>query len=297
MRADSRSGGLRAWLLLALALLAFAAGAQTLQPVPALQARVTDLTRTLSAGQRQALELRLSALEQEKGSQIGVLIVSTTRPEAIEQYGIRVVDAWKLGRKGVDDGALLLVAKDDHRVRIEVGRGLEGAIPDAYAKRIIAEQITPLFRQGQFYEGIDAGVAALTGLVNGEPLPAPRGERHVSRGFDLGDLLFTTLFVAIVIGPVLRAIFGRLFGGGVAGVLGAGFWYVQTSLLGMAGVGALVAGLIVLLSGGRGGSGPWTTGSGHGGGFGSHSGGWSGGGGGFSGGGGGFSGGGASGSW
>jgi uncharacterized protein len=282
------------WLVLGAAL----ALAQSLVPVPALSARVTDLTGTLAANEKQALETRLAALEKEKGSQIAVLIVPSTQPEAIEQYSIRVVDQWKLGRQGVDDGALLLIAKNDRRVRIEVGRGLEGAIPDAYAKRIIAEQITPAFRDGRFAAGIDAGVDALIALIHGEPLPAPEAVRSSDAGAaDLGDLLFTTVFISFFLAPVLRSIFGRLGGSGVGGVLGAGYWYVSTSVLGMAGLGALVGAMAVLLIGRGGGGGPWTTGSGHGGGFGSSGGGWSSGGGGFSGGGGGFSGGGASGRW
>jgi len=128
-----------------------------LQPVPDLHARVTDLTGTLSASQKQALESDLAGLEQRKGSQIGVLIVSTTQPEDIAQYATRVFDAWKLGRKGIDDGALLIVAKNDHRVRIEVARGLEGAIPDAAAARIIREYITPKFRDGDIYGGSNIG--------------------------------------------------------------------------------------------------------------------------------------------
>lgn len=282
------------WLMLGAAL----ALAQPLVPVPALSDRVTDLTGTLAANEKQVLETRLAALEKEKGSQIAVLIVPSTQPEAIEQYSIRVVDQWKLGRQGVDDGALLLVAKNDRRIRIEVGRGLEGAIPDAYAKRIIAEQITPAFRDGRFAEGIDAGVDALIALVHGEPLPAPEAVRSSDSGAaDLGDLLFTTVFISFFLAPVLRSIFGRLGGSGVGAVLGAGYWYVSTSVMGMAGLGALVGAMAVLLIGRGGGGGPWTTGSGHGGGFGSSGGSWSSGGGGFSGGGGGFSGGGASGRW
>ncbi len=297
MLANARRPGLRSFVFALLAFVAFIASAQGLQPIPALSARVTDLTGTLSAAQTQSLESRLAAFEQQKGSQIAVLIVPTTAPEVIEQYSIRVVDQWQLGRKGVDDGALLLVAKNDRKMRIEVGRGLEGAIPDAYAKRIVAEQIAPAFREGRFFDGINAGVTALIGLVQGEPLPEPsRTSRSDSRVTDIPDLLFTTVFIAFFAGPVLRGIFGRLGGSGVGSVLGAGYWYASTSVLGMAGVGALVAALAVLLIGRGGGGGPWTTGSGHGGGFGSSGGGWSGGGG-FSGGGGGFSGGGASGSW
>lgn len=264
-----------------------------LQAVPALERRVTDLTSTLDAGQRQQLEKKLADFEARKGSQIAILIVRTTEPEDIEQYSIRVADKWKLGRKGVDDGALLLVAKNDRKLRIEVGRGLEGAIPDIYAKRIIADTITPFFKRQQFAEGISAGVNALSGLIRGEDLPAP--SRSADREADFGTLLATTFFFSLFVGPILRAIFGRAGGSGVAALMGGGYWYVATAVLGMAGLGALVAALAVLFLGGRSGGGPWITGSGHGGGF-SGGGGWSGGGG-FSGGGGGFSGGGASGGW
>ncbi|HSD60573.1 MAG TPA: YgcG family protein, partial [Burkholderiales bacterium] len=159
-------------MLAVLALLALPLRAEV--PVPPLQARVTDLTRTLSGGQQAALERRLAAFEQKKGSQVAVLIVPSTRPETIEQYAIRVAEQWKLGRKGVDDGALLLVAKDDREVRIEVGYGLEGVLPDATAKRIISEVIVPRFRQGDFAGGIDAGVGRMISVIEGEPLPPPQ---------------------------------------------------------------------------------------------------------------------------
>ncbi len=161
--------------LLALPLSLIAAVAQAkLQPIPSLSARVTDLTGTLDTSQRQSLESKLAALERRKGSQIGVLIVPTTQPEDIAQYAIRVFDAWKLGRRGIDDGVLLIAAKDDHRVRIEVARGLEGAIPDAAADRIIREYVTPKFRVGDFYGGIEAATGMLIQLIDGEPLPPPR---------------------------------------------------------------------------------------------------------------------------
>ena len=141
------------------------------QAIPALNAYVTDLTGTFDAQQKQTLESELTALEQRKGSQLGVLLVSTTQPEDIAQYGIRVGDAWKLGRKGTDDGVILIVAKDDRRVRIEVGRGLEGAIPDAAAARIIREYVTPKFRADDYYGGVHDAIDALTKLIDGEPLP------------------------------------------------------------------------------------------------------------------------------
>ena len=141
-----------------LALFAAVACAEPLVPVPALAARVTDLTGTLTPEQVAALDSKLGSFEQAKGSQVAVLVVPTTRPEEIEQYAIRLADAWKLGRKGVDDGAILLVARDDRKVRIEVGYGLEGVLPDATANRIIDEDIVPRFRSGDYYGGIDAGV-------------------------------------------------------------------------------------------------------------------------------------------
>jgi uncharacterized protein len=146
---------------------------ETLRPVPELHARITDLTGTLDTANVESLQNALAALEQRKGAQIAVLIVPTTAPETIEQYATRVYDAWKLGRKGVDDGALVLVAKADRHVRIEVGYGLEGAIPDAAAKRIAHDYMSPRFAQGDFTGGIGAGVEMMTHLIDEEPLPAP----------------------------------------------------------------------------------------------------------------------------
>ncbi|MET0231962.1 MAG: YgcG family protein [Rhodanobacteraceae bacterium] len=163
-------------LFVLVALVAFAFGcalAAELQPIPALADRVTDLTGTLAAPERAALDATLAALEQRKGAQVAILLVSTTSPETIEQYATRVYDAWKLGRNGVDDGVLILVAKDDHRVRIEVAYGLEGAIPDAAAKRIAHDYMSPKFREGDFAGGLAAGVEMLRRLVDEEPLPEP----------------------------------------------------------------------------------------------------------------------------
>ncbi|WP_323004181.1 TPM domain-containing protein [Denitromonas sp.] len=295
-RAGARAA-LALWLCLAwLAVLPRLALAAPLQPVPALEARVTDLTGTLSADEQAAIAQRLAAVEQRKGSQIALLIVPSTAPEAIEQYSIRVVDAWQLGRKGVDDGVLLLVATADRTLRIEVGRGLEGAIPDAIAKRIIAEQITPHFREGRFADGLNAGVGAIIARIDGEPLPAPVQRARQASADTVFDLLVQTVFIAFFAAPILRAIFGRLLASGVGAAAGGLWWFLSTSALSLAGIGAVVAALAVLVVGSGRGGGPWTTGTGHGGGFGSRGGGWSSGGG-FSGGGGGFSGGGASGRW
>ena len=276
--------------LLALALLCGItfAPARAEVPVPPLTTRVTDLTQTLSPPQQQSLERSLADLEARKGAQIAVLIVPTTQPETIEQYARRVLDVWKLGRKGIDDGALLLVAKDDHKLRIETQYGLEGVIPDAIAKRIIAEDIAPAFKRGDFYGGIDAGVSRLTRLVEGEPLPPPHA-KNVS-GSSLDQFLPFLLFGVVIVGGFLRTVFGHLFGAGIASaVIGAGLWLMMGSIL-LAGAGAVVAFIFVLLGGGGGGFGGWGGGGG----------GWSGGssgGGGFSGGGGMGGGGGASGNW
>jgi len=262
--------------------------------VPPLKQRVTDLTATLDAGQVQALEVRLAAFEAKKGAQLAVLIVPTTGPETIEQFAMRVAEAWKLGRKGVDDGALLLVAKDDRALRIEVGYGLEGALNDATAKRIIAEIITPYFKRGAFYAGIDTGTAAMMKVIDGEPLPPPK-RAAASGKYDIESLLFIAFGLLVVVGGLLRALLGRfpaalLMGGG----LGLLAWIMIASLFAALLVG-IMAFLFVLLGGsGRGSGGHGSGGFGHGG-FGGSGG--LGGGGGFSGGGGGFGGGGASGRW
>jgi uncharacterized protein len=265
--------------------------------VPPLRTRVTDLTATLSSQQAAALEAKLAAFEQRKGSQIAVLLVPTTEPETIEQYSIRVTDQWKLGRKGIADGVLLLIAKNDRKLRIEVGRGLEGVIPDAYGKRIISDDIAPRFKQGDFDGGINAGVDRIIKLVDGEPLPAPKTV-NVNRGatgdFDIFSALIFGGILVLFVGGILRRIFGRFFGsmftGGIAGgtalALGAGM--AGGAFLGFIVFIISLIGLSFLGGGGRGGG--WSTGGG----------GWSsgGGGGGWSGGGGGdFGGGGASGSW
>ncbi|WP_395683517.1 TPM domain-containing protein [Dokdonella sp.] len=267
--------------------------------VPALTARVTDLTGTLEASQRQGLEDELAALEKAKGAQIGVLMVPSTAPEDIAQYAIRVFDAWKLGRKGIDDGALVIVAKDDHRVRIEVARGLEGAIPDAAAARVIREYMAPRFRANDYYGGLHDALGALTKLVNDEPLPPPLADDKGGDG-EGGDT-----FAPAIIAAWFAALFLRgLFGGAPAGVraplvgLGAGgIGWLISGLLPL-GVGLGLFGLVFGLLGGGGGGG-FASGGGWGGFGGGGGGGWSsgGGGGGFSGGGGMSAGGGASGSW
>ena len=273
------------WWVLALALLA-PAHAQV--AVPALKTRVTDLTRSLTPNQLDTLEQLLKSLETRKGSQIAVLIVPSTQPEEIEQYAIRVADAWKLGRKGIDDGVLMLIAKDDRALRIEVGRGLEGAIPDAVANRITDEIMVPFLKQGDLYGGIQAGIVRLIRIIEGEPLPPRQAKDPGWSG--LMDYLPVIFIMVFVVAGVVRAIFGRLMGAGLtAGISGFVFWLIAGTLLGAAAV-AVIAFLVVLAGGGRPGFGR----GGYGGGLG---GGGFGGGGGFSGGGGGFGGGGASGRW
>jgi uncharacterized protein len=267
--------------------------AHALVAVPKLSARVTDQTGTLSSEQRQHLEQRLAAFETAKGAQVALLIVPTTEPEAIEQYSIRVVEAWKLGRGPVDDGVLLLVAKDDRALRIEVGYGLEGALPDAIAKRIIEETIVPRFRQGDFFGGVQAGLEQIMKVIEGEPLPPPPARGPRMKGVS-PDLLFLAIFVVLALGSALRSIFGRLLGSSVGGVLAASIaWWVWPLIPLALGV-AVIAFLMILLGNNRSGRGSGYRGGGfssggfRGGGFG---------GGGFSGGGGGFGGGGASGRW
>jgi len=273
-----------------------AASAHAQVAVPPLTARVIDLTGTLSGAAVARIETELAALEAKKGSQIAVLMVPTTQPEDIEQFGIRVADAWKLGRKGVDDGAILIVAKNDRRVRIEVGYGLEGALPDAIANRIITETIAPHFRQGDYDGGVQAGVDRMIAVINGEPLPAP--EKRWQGGSGVSNLFPLLLVVVFVASGVLRALFGRLFGslatGGIAGFL---VWLLSHLLPIGLGAGLLAFVFAMFLGSTRG----WSAGGGLGalaglGGLGGFGGGGFGGGG-FSGGGGGFGGGGASGGW
>jgi len=256
--------------------------------IPALKTHVTDLTQTLTLDQQNQLEAKLAVFEQQKGSQIAVLIVPTTQPEDIAQYSIRVTDAWKLGHKKVDDGLLILVAKDDHKMRIEVGRGLEGVIPDLTAKRIINEIMAPSFKQGDFYGGLNNASDKLIGLVNGEQLPAPGSPALSGRSF--GNLLPMLLFGGLILGGMLRAMFGNFFGGALTGgAVGIFAWFLGGGLL-TAIIFGIIAFFITLI-------GP--TGLGQMGGFGGGYGGGRSSGGGdiFSGGGGGFSGGGASGNW
>ncbi|MEO8004064.1 MAG: TPM domain-containing protein [Betaproteobacteria bacterium] len=266
------------------------------RPIPALTGRVVDETGTLNAEQKSALEAKLQAFEQHKGSQIAVLITGTTFPEPIEPYSIRVAEAWKIGRKQVNDGILIVVAKSDRVMRLEVGYGLEGAVPDAIARRLVDEVFIPGFRDGKFYEGLDAGIDRLIKVIDGEPLPevsqAPTA-RGNARSFESYFVIF--LVATLGIGGVLRRILGPLpaalvVGGGI-GVLA---WLIVAPVF-IASIAGVVAFIMTLLGGvapGRFGGGGGLGGGGFGGGgFGG------GGGGGFGGGGGGFGGGGASGRW
>lgn len=284
---------LRGWIaaLFLVVGLALSAPAPAVVSVPAPGTRVTDLTATLRPEQLAAMEAKLRAFEARKGSQLAVVIVPTTQPEAIEQFALRVAEQWKLGRQRVDDGALLVVAKDDRTVRIEVGYGLEGVLGDAVSKRIITEFILPSFRQGDYAGGIEAGVSQMIRLIEGESLPPVKAQAR-SGEVDLG-LLMPALLAAVVAGGVLRAVFGRLAAALlIGGAMGAVLWFL-TSALAIALLGG-VAGFFVTLFGGSSGwgghGGGWQSpgaGSARGGGFS----------GGFRGGGGGFGGGGASGRW
>ncbi len=288
-----------AWLACAIALAQPAGG--DLVAIPPLQAHVTDLSGTLSAGQQAQLEQQLAAFETARGSQIAILLVPTVQPEAIEQFSIRVAEAWKIGRRNHDDGVLITVAKNDRKMRIDVGYGLEGAIPDAIAKRIISETMAPKFRQGDFAGGLSGAVAQMEKLIEGESLPPPaKADRGVTGSEGSFEQLFVIgLMLSVVAGGVLRAMFGRLAGSGLSsGLVGAAAWFITGSML-VAGIGALIAFVFVLvLSSGAGrrashgggwGGGGWTGGSGGSWGGGSDS--WGGGGGGS------FGGGGASGDW
>ena len=294
------SGGVA--VLVFLLLCSFAALAAD---VPPLKARVTDLSGTLNAQQRDALEQTLAEFEARKGAQIAVLMLPSTAPESVEEYSVRVEEQWKLGRKGVDDGVLLVVAKNDRKLHIEVGYGLEGVLPDAIAKRIIDNDIVPRFKANDFYGGIRAGVDRIMRVVEGEKLPPPAAHGPASPGGFSPELLFFLFFFVVAAGAVFRAMFGRFFGSGIAGgVAGFAGWMLLGSL-GIAIVVGLVAFVFMLATGGAGGSGyrrrgwgggPWMGGGGFGGG-GFGGGGFGGGGGGFGGGGGSSGGGGASGSW
>jgi len=287
-------------VLLAAALLIAGLPLAAQQPVPRLTGRVVDLTSTLTGSERAALEQKLAALEQRKGSQVAVLMVKSTQPEAIEEFSLRVAEAWQIGRGKTDDGVVVVVAKDDRRMRIEVGYGLEGAVPDALAKRIIAEQMTPHFRDGDYAGGLNAGIDALAKLIDGEPLPPPAAQPARGGGNNGGksfESFFGLLFVLVLfVAPVLRRIFGALFGGLVFGGVAALIVWVVSKILFLA-IGIGFVAFMLTAAGIVGGPGRWSSGGGYWGGRGGFGGGFGRGGGGFSGGGGRFGGGGASGGW
>ena len=295
--------------LFALALCLFGgAHAQALLPVPALTARVIDQTGTLDATQRQALDAKLAAFEQQKGSQIVVLMVPTTQPEDIASYANRVANDWKIGRRAVGDGVLLIVAKDDRKMRIEVAKTLEGALPDLAAARIIDDVMKPRFQQNDFAGGLDAAADQLIARVSGEPLPAVEvrdvnGLGLGGPGFDWAELGIFLFFGVLFAGRVARSVLGSKLGPLVTGIGAGVVAMVITSSLVLAVIAGVVALLFTVLSGAvglpmlGGGGGGGGRGGGWGGGFGGGSSGGFGGGGFSSGGGGNFGGGGASGDW
>ncbi|MBA2483799.1 MAG: YgcG family protein [Nitrosomonas sp.] len=284
--------------LLLIALLFTVAFSSAEVAIPQLKSRVTDLTQTLSTNQAAQLKQKLAAFESKTGNQVAILIIPTTQPETIEQYSIRVVEEWKPGRKGIDDGVLLLIAKNDKTLRIEVGYGLEGALTDALSKRIIDEIIVPNFRQGDFAGGIDAGIEKILGVIEGEPLPPPKIHDGMDASHSRNALLdnFIPILIGLIVaGRIVQAKLGRLAGATITSVAG-GFimWFIFSSLA----VAIFIAFVTFILNiFGNPGKGVYSSRRGglsgysgyrRGGGFGGS---------GFSGGGGGFGGGGASGRW
>ncbi|MBR1191137.1 YgcG family protein [Bradyrhizobium sp. AUGA SZCCT0160] len=289
-----------------LALLLFwAASALAIVVVPPLVGRVVDQTGTLTSGDIASLNQTIRSFETRKGSQVAVLIVPTTDGEAIEQFSLRVAEAWKIGRKKIDDGAVLVIAKNDRHLRIEVGYGLEGALTDVTTKRIIDEEITPKFKSGDFAGGVSAGLNKMIRIIDGEKLPEPEPPhwQHQAGVFDVDALFNPFLLIPVFLfGGLMRTMLGRLVGAGVGGgVVMLIAWFLFGSLV--AGIFAgLIAALFVLFSDAIVSSGPGSSGSGGWSG-GSSGGSWSGGSSSSSsssdsgGGGGSFGGGGASGSW
>ena len=277
-------------------LLCFSCAAAADVAVPPLTGRVVDQTGTLSSSDVASLTQTLKDLETRKGSQIAVLIVPTTDQESIEQFSIRVAEAWKIGRKKIDDGALLVVAKNDRRLRIEVGYGLEGALTDATTKRIIDEEITPKFKSGDFAGGISAGVIRMIQVIDGEKLPEPEPPHWNSPGFlnQIDPLNPFVIAAVFIVGGILRATLGRLFGSAATGGFVALLAWLLIGSIALSFILGMIAFVFAMFSdmipagGGGGSSGSWSGGSGSGSSSSS---------GGFSGGGGSFGGGGASGSW
>jgi len=291
-----------ALLTLALLLAGQAPAVRAQIPVPKFEALVVDLTGTLTAAQQSALDEKLTAFQARKGSQVALLILPTTQPEDIAQFGVRLAEAWKVGRKNVDDGAILIVAKDDRALRIEVQYGLEGSLTDAISSRIINDTIVPLFKQGDFFGGINAGLDQILKVVDGEPLPEP--DKAWKPGGSDGAPLPFLLFAGFAALSFLRNFIGRAPLALIAGLGGGALtWWLTSRIPLSAGVGVGLF-LLSLMMGGRGGFGGHRTGRvfrdiGRGGGFGGWGGGMGGGGGGGFGGGmgGRGGGGGASGRW
>jgi uncharacterized protein len=297
--APAFAGATMLWLAATFA--AFAATPSEPVPVPKLAARVTDQTGTLTAAERDSIEARLRAFEEQKGSQIAVLLVPSIGSEAIEEFAGRVTDEWKLGRKGVDDGVLFVVAKQERKIRIQTGRGVQGTLTDALSKRIVADIVAPKFRSGDFAGGIEAGVDAIMKAIEGEALALPEAKksgRKVDTISSYQNFLWLGFFLVPIVASILRSIVGRFFGAGLtSGITGIAAWLVFGSLA-FGAAAAFLAFLLTLFTGG-GRSGGWIPGGFGGGGFGGggFGGGGGGGAGGFSGGGGGFDGGGASGDY
>ncbi|MGH6753522.1 MAG: TPM domain-containing protein, partial [Bradyrhizobium sp.] len=256
--------------LLAL-LLCWASVALAVVAVPPLVGRVVDQTGTLSSGDVASLNQTIRNFEARKGSQIAVLIVPTTDGEAIEQFSLRVAEGWKIGRKKIDDGAVLVIAKNDRHLRIEVGYGLEGALTDVTTKRIIDEEITPKFKSGDFAGGVTAGVNRMIRVIDGEKLPAPEPPHWQHTGlFDVSDMFNPFLLIPVFLfGGLMRSMLGRLVGSAVSGgVVTLVAWFLFGSL-----VAAMVAGAIAFVfvlfndavtssaPGGRGSGGGWSGGS------------------------------------
>jgi uncharacterized protein len=262
-------------------------------PVPKLTARVVDLTGTLTAPERDAIDAKLRDFETAKGSQVAILLVPSIGPETIEEFAGRVTDEWKLGRKGVDDGVLFVIAKQERKLRIQTGRGVQGTLTDALSKRIVADLVGPRFRSGDFAGGIEAGADAIMKAIEGEalPLPSPKAKGKVDTLSSYSNFFILGLFLVPVVGMFLRGILGRFLGASLtSGVTGVAAWLILGSL-GIGVVAALIAFVITLFTGS--GIARGITRGGWGGGYVPGGGG----GGGFSGGGGGFDGGGASGGW
>jgi uncharacterized protein len=298
---------IRAWHGLASLLLLVSAASWAQQAVPALTGRVVDMAQILTAGEAGSIDTQLARIEQARGSQIVVLLVNTVAPEDISSYANRVANAWKIGRKDVGDGVLLIIAKEDRKLSIEVAKSLEGAIPDLAAKQIINSALVPALKQGKYADGIEAAIAQLDARIAGENLPAPAsttgGFDPRQFGFEWQDFLFFLLFAVPIGGAIAKSIFGNKLGALLTGGAVGGIAFVVTASMVLAGIAGVVVLIFTLMSGfgrsvagrrGRGhDGGGWSGGGSSGGSWGG-----SGGGGGFSSGGGGdFGGGGASGDW